>query len=159
MKSPVYLVCSGVLLVAVMAGGSRPVEAIGGCIPGSYLAQEGSGTHSLWTFTSDGTLQVASSAQWVFNFSDIQGTWRREGAYGVRAVALDFGFRPEPVGDGVPPQWTTRIDVAIEFARDCQDFEGGFDLRFYEDGQDPLDPSAVSSSGSDTVTARRIQVP
>ena len=29
-------------------------------MPGSYLAVEGSGTQSLWTFSSDGTFQASS---------------------------------------------------------------------------------------------------
>ena len=55
--------CAGSLLVATSLVAPRSVEAAGGCIPGSYLAVEGSGTQSLWTFSSDGTFQVASSAE------------------------------------------------------------------------------------------------
>lgn len=149
----------GSLLFATTLQGTRPVDTVGGCIPGSYLAVEASGTHSLWTFSSDGTLQATSSAEKVFGFSHIQGTWQRDGARGARAVGLDFGFRSQQVGAGVPPQWTTRLDVSLEFSRGCRQFAGAFDLRFYDVTEDPLDAPTTVPAGSDTLTGRRIQVP
>src|SRR5262245_1214739 len=92
MRSRVCHVSTVLLLAAIGLARIRPVEAVGGCIPGSYLAVESSGTQSLWTFSSDGTFHASSSAQSAFNFSTIQGTWEREGASNVRAVGLDFTF-------------------------------------------------------------------
>ena len=158
MKLRMCLVSAGLLLVGIIVGSTRPIEAIGGCIPGSYLAVEDSGTRSLWTFFSDGTFTAASSAQGAFNFSQIQGTWQRDGVNTSHAVALDFGFRSEPIGAGVPPQWITRIDASLEFARDCQQFAGEFELRFYSAGEDPLDATAVVAAGGDTLTGLRINV-
>ena len=161
MRMPgLYFVCAGSLLVvATSAAAPGPVGAVGGCIPGSYLAVEGSGTHSLWTFSSDGTFQVASSAERAFSFSHIQGTWQREGAHDARAVGLDFGLPAQPTGGGAPPEWITRIDVSLRFSRDCRQFAGGFELRFYDATEDPLEAPATVPAGTDTVTARRIQVP
>lgn len=159
MKLRIGMAFAMLLLVVISVARPGRVEAVGGCIPGSYLAAEGSGTRSLWTFSSDGTFQVASSAEKVFDFSHIQGTWERHGADSVRAVGLDFGLLPEPVGNGVPPEWITRIDVLLAFSRDCGHFAGEFELRFYEEGEDPLEPTAVASDGRDTVNGRRIEVP
>ena len=156
----VCLVSAVLLLLLIVAARNRPVEAVagGGCMPGSYLAVEGSGTQSLWTFSSDGTFHAASSAQSAFTFSQIHGTWEREGAQSAHVVGLDFGFRQSPVGAGVPPQSVTRIDGAVQFTRDCQQFAGAFDLRFYGANEDPLNPTTVDPAGSDSFTARRIQV-
>ena len=74
-------VCAGSLLVNASLAAPRSVGAVGGCIPGSYLAAEGSGTQSLLTFSSDGTFHLASSAERAFGFSHIQGTWQRQGAH------------------------------------------------------------------------------
>jgi hypothetical protein len=152
-------VCAGSLLVATSLAASRSVGAVGGCIPGSYLAAEGGGTQSLFTFSSDGTFQVASSAERAFRFSHIQGTWQRQGAQDVRAVGLDFGLPSDPTGAGAPPEWITRIDVSLRFSRDCRRFAGGFELRFYNATEDPLEAPTTTPADADTVTARRIQVP
>jgi hypothetical protein len=154
-----FVVCAGSLLVTTSLAAPRSVEAVGGCIPGSYLAIEGSGTQSLWTFSSDGTFQVASSAERAFKFSHIQGTWQRQGAYDSRAVGLDFGLPSDPIGAGAPPAWITRIDASLRFSRDCRRFAGGFELRFYDATEDPLEAPTTAPAGADTVTARRIQVP
>ena len=159
MKLRICLASAGLLLVVMSVARPGQVEAVGGCIPGSYLAIEASGTQSLWTFSSDGTFEVASSAERAFNFGHIQGSWRRDSAHAARAVGLDFGFLPEPVGAGVPPQWVTRIDVSLAFERDCETFAGEFALRFYDEGEDPLDERVVAAEGRDTVTGRRIDVP
>jgi hypothetical protein len=159
MTGRIYFFTAALLVAAAGIANIPRVEAAGGCIPGGYLAVEGSGTQSLWTFSSDGTFQASSSAQSAFNFSNIHGAWQREGRGDVRAVGLDFGFLPEPVGSGVPPQTITRIDVSLAFARDCQQFAGDFELRFYNAADDPLDAGASVPAGTDTVMARRIQVP
>ena len=153
------VVCAGTLVVVTSLAVSRSDGPGGGCVPASYLAIEASGTQSLWTFSRDGTFQVASSAERAFTFSHIQGSWERDHARNVDAVGLDFGFRPQAVGAGVPPQWITRIDASLAFSRDCRQFVGDFDLRFYDAGEDPLDPAAKVVSAHDTVTGRRVEVP
>jgi len=154
-------VCAGSLFVATsLAAVPRSVGAVGGCIPGSYLAAEGSGTRSLFTFSSDGTFQVASSAERAFRFSHIQGTWQRQGAHDLRAVGLDFGLPSDPTGAAAPPEWITRIDLSLRFSRDCRQFAGGFELRFFfNPTEDPLEAPTTAPASADTVTARRIQVP
>ena len=122
------------------------------------LAAEGSGTQSLFTFSSDGTFHVASSGERAFGFSHIQGTWQRQGAHDVRAVGLDFGLPSDPTGAGAPPAWITRIDMSLSFSRDCRQFAGGFELRFYDATEDPLEAPTTAPAGTDTLTARRIQV-
>jgi hypothetical protein len=153
------IVCVGSLLVVASLAASRSVGAVGGCIPGSYLAAEGSGTQSLLTFSSDGTFQVTSSAQRAFGFSHIQGTWERRGAHDVRAVGLDFGLPSELTGTGAPPEWITRIDLSLKFAQDCRQFAGDFEIRLHDATEAPLAAPTMAPDGVDTMTARRIQVP
>lgn len=152
-------VCAAAVLVAMSLAEPRSVGAIGGCIPGSYLAAEGSGTQSLLTFSSDGTFQVTSSAERAFGFSHIQGTWERLGAHDVRAVGLDFGLPSELTGTGAPPEWITRIDLSLKFAQDCRQFAGDFEIRFNDATEDPLETPTSAPDGVDTMNARRIQVP
>jgi hypothetical protein len=160
MNAPgIRLLSVGSLLFATSFAPARSVENVGGCTPGTYLAVEGSGTRSIWTFSSDGTFQATSSAERLFTFSHIQGAWQREGGRGARAVGLDFGFASQQAGAGVPPQWTTRIDAALEFSRDCQQVTGTFDLRFYDVPDDPLAALTTAPNGSDTLIGRRLQVP
>ena len=54
-----FLLVASLFAFAVPAGAA----GVGGCIPGVYLVQEGSGTQSLWSFSSDGTIHSTSSAQ------------------------------------------------------------------------------------------------
>lgn len=152
-------VSAGSLLVATSLAAPRSVGEVGGCIPGSYLAAEGSGTQSLLTFSSDGTFQVTSSGERAFGFSHIQGTWLRQGAHDVRAIGLDFGLPLNPTDAGAPPEWITRIDLSLRFSQDCRAFAGGFELRFYDATEDPLEAPATAPDGADTLTARHIQVP
>jgi hypothetical protein len=56
---------------------SRDTGAQGGCLSGTYLVVEGSGTQSLWTLSQDGGFQVTSSAERAFGFSHIQGVWKK----------------------------------------------------------------------------------
>jgi hypothetical protein len=154
-----FLVSALVLLVATSFASSQSAGAVGGCMPGTYLAVEGSGTQSLWTFSSDGTFQATSSAAGALDFSTIHGSWQRDGPRTARAVGLDFILRAGPEGAGVPPEAIARIDLSIAFSRDCRQFAGAFDLRFYDGvADDPL-RTVVAPSGSDTMTGRRVVVP
>lgn len=155
----VSLVTAGGLLLATSLAGTQPAHAPGPCISGTYLAVEGSGTQSLWTFSSDGTFQATSSASRALNFSQIHGSWKRAGARHARVAGLDFVFRAQPDGAGVPPQAIARLDAWLTFSTDCRQLLGTFELRFYDaPGDDPLDAS-IPLVGSDTVSGRRVHVP
>jgi hypothetical protein len=155
----ICFVSAAVLLFTTSVAGTQPAGAVGGCIPGTYLAVEDSGTQSLWTFSSDGTFHATSSAESALNFSLIHGSWQRDGARTARAVGLDFVLRPQPEGAGVPPQAIARIDASMTFSRDCRQFAGAFNLRFYNAvADDPLN-TAIAPSFSDTLTGRRVLVP
>lgn len=157
-KSPTLIV-SLFLFFAISASG--PVDARDSCMAGTYLVKEGSGTQSLWTLSDDGTLQITSSSQIVFNFSHIQGAWRQTKRHHARAVGLDFNFMTEPVGNGVPPASIARLDISLSFSRNCREMQGDFELRFFDsETEDPLDlstgPGAPTSQ--DTFEGRRVRV-
>jgi hypothetical protein len=132
----------------------------GGCIPGAYLVIEGSGTQSLWTFSNDGTIQIASSAQGALNFSDGHGAWAQSRNGKARATVLDFNYSNSSLNGGFPPSGIARVDAALSFSKQCNRVEGSFELRFFDpETEDALDPSTDSGNPlSDTFTGRRILV-
>lgn len=131
-----------------------------GCIPGTYLVQESSGTQSLWTFSKDGTIQSASSAQGALNFSDAQGAWKQTRSREAKATFIDFNYGGSDNG-GFPPSGIARVDSELSFSKKCATVEGSFELRFFDpETEDPLDPSTDTGGAiSDTFTGRRVTVP
>ena len=130
------------------------VEVVkGGCIPGTYLMQEGAGAQSVWTFSREGTVQMASSAQGPLNFSDGHGAWRPSGSRKAKVTILDFTYGQNP-----PPDFVVRVDAELVFSKKCSTVEGNFELRFFDpQSEDPLDPESDSGDPlSDTFTGRRV---
>jgi len=130
----------------------------GGCIPGTYLVVEGSGTQSLWTFSSDGTLLSASSAQGALNFSDGQGAWKELRSGKAQSTFLDFNYSNSSLNGGFPPSGIARVDATLTFSKKCDQVEGSFELRFFDpETEDPLDPATDTGNPlSDTFTGRRV---
>ena len=144
------------LFILLFSGSSSfaGVNAVqGGCIPATYLIQEAAGAQSLWTFSKDGTIQIASSAQAALNFSDAHGAWKPSGSRKAKATILDFSYGPNP-----PPNAVARIDAELTFSKKCSTVEGSFELRFFDpETEDPLDPESDSGDAlSDTFTGRRV---
>lgn len=125
------------------------------CFTGTYLNTEGSGTKSLFTFTSEGNFIGTSSTQKLLNFSTEQGSWKSTGADSARAVFLDFTF-----GENDELENIARVDLEISFfGLNCEETEGSFEIRFFEEGEDPLDISTDTGEAiSDTFTGRKIAV-
>jgi len=125
------------------------------CIAGTYLIEEGSGTQSLWSFSEDGLVFGTSSAQSLLSFTNQQGVWRSTGKRNATATILDFSFD----GDGQLKN-TGRVDISIDFAdRDCDRIYGEFSVRFFEPGEDPLDPRTDTGEPlTDTFVGRRVKV-
>lgn len=123
------------------------------CFTGTYLNTEGSGTQSLFTFTSEGNFIGTSSTQKVLNFSTEQGSWKSAGPDSARAVFLDFTF-----GENDELENIARVDLEISFfGLNCEETEGSFEIRFFQDGEDPLDISTDTGEAvSDTFTGRKI---
>jgi hypothetical protein len=130
----------------------------GGCIPGTYLVQEGSGTQSLWSFSKDGTIHITSSAQGALNFGDGYGAWKQKRSRQAKATVLDFTYNQTPVNNGFPPSAVARVDAVLSFSKNCKDVQGSFELRFFDpETEDPLDPDTDTDSPiSDTVAGRRV---
>jgi hypothetical protein len=120
---------------------------------GTYLIQEGSGTKSLWTLEADGVFLATSSAQPSFNFSNQQGVWDKDGNQGAKAALLDFSFD----GSGTLIN-IGRVDIALHTVGDgCANVAGTISLRFFEAGEDPLNPGTDTGSAiTDTFTGRRL---
>jgi len=137
------------------AQASAPAQPFPASCAGTYLIQEGSGTQSLWSLEKDGVMLGTSSAQASFNFTNQQGTWEKNGANGIKAVLLDFSFD----ANGALIN-TGRIDIQLHTVGDgCANVAGQFMLRFYEPGEDPLNPGSDTGQPiSDTFTGRRVTV-
>ena len=136
---------------------SRDTGAQGGCLPGTYLVVEGSGTQRLWILSHDGAFQVTSSAERAFGFSHIQGVWKKSGARDAKARGLDFNFKETPVNGGVPPSQIARLDIVMRFAERCEEMEGSFELRAFNPNDHPLD-SNTPAIAADTFFGRRVSI-
>ncbi|MEZ4868831.1 MAG: hypothetical protein R3C14_46330 [Caldilineaceae bacterium] len=160
------LVVTTLLVAVVVLGGlgllnlrtaeaSAPMQAFPANCAGTYLIQEGSGAQSLWSLEKDGVMLGTSSAQAAFNFTNQQGTWEKNGAQGVKAVLLDFSFDANSALLN-----TGRVDIQLHTADNgCTNVAGQFTLRFYEAGEDPLNPGSDTGQPiSDTFTGRRVKI-
>jgi|SRR6185295_5969929 len=122
---------------------------------GTYLIQEGGGATSLWTLEADGVFLGTSSSQELFHFTNQQGTWEKDGNQGVKAVQLDFSFD----GGGALIN-IGRVDIQLRTVGEgCANVAGTFSLRFFEAGEDPLNPATDTGTPiTDTFTGRRLTV-
>jgi len=143
----------GILFVIMAHGTISFAAGKPGCMTGTYLVQEGSGTQSLWTFSKDGTIHIASSAQGPLNFSDLLGAWKQTGQKVAHVTVLDFNYNTTP-----PPATIVRVDAVATFFNKCTRMNGSFEVRFFTPGvEDPLDPSTDTGSPiTDTFTGRKV---
>ena len=148
---------STVLFVLLVIGSSATLLAQGfpEACAGTYLTQEGSGAQSIWTLGKDGSFLGTSSTQQVFNFSDQQGVWEKDGSEGAKGVFLDFSFDATGALLNIG-----RVDVVLHaVGSGCAKIAGSFTLRFFTSGQDPLDLGSFTGTPiTDTFTGRRLTV-
>lgn len=142
----------GLLLTALPAlGGGFPARCAG-----TYLIEEDGGARDFWTFAADGTFFGTTSTQPLLNFSNQQGTWRRNGPHGGEGVLLAFVF-----DDDNTLLTTARVEISFHtVGRGCDEIAGSLEVRTFEDGEDPLDPSTDTGDpiATDTFTGRRVRV-
>src|SRR5688500_14311748 len=150
MKFSIFLTLLALLIVSPVHPATK-----NSCIAGTYLVLEASGTQSLWTFSKDGTVQIASSAQEPLNFSDGHGAWKQTRSREARATILDFTY-----GEQTPPSAIARVDAQLSFSKKCTTVQGNFELRFFDpETEDPLDVSSDGGSPlTDTFSGRRVKV-
>ena len=152
-SKPTFALCFVVLFVgssAALLADGFPKDCAG-----TYLNQEGSGAQSIWTLGADGSFLGESSTQETFNFSGQQGTWESDGSGGAKGVFLDFSFDA-----GGALLNIGRVDVVFHrVGHDCAKIAGSFSLRFFEAGEDPLNPASDTGTPiTDTFTGRRLTV-
>jgi hypothetical protein len=128
---------------------------------GTYLIQltpaaAGRGAQHLWTLTKDGAFLGTSSTQRVFNFSDAQGVWERDGNEGAKVVWLNFSFDPDS-GEVIN---VARRDITLHtVGRGCDNVAGTSTLRSFAAGEDPLNPASDTGEPvTQTFTGRRVSV-
>ena len=156
-----WCLCIAGVLFLVIGLGMNEVRANsqgargGNCYAGTYLFKSASNSLSMWTFTKDGNVLATSSVQKTLNFSDMQGVWKVTGPGEISALLLDFSFN-----DAGEPINVARLDVVLRQAsRMCDKLEGELTLHFFEDGEDPLDPSTDTGEPlRDTLEGRRLTI-
>lgn len=145
------------LFVLLLVGSSASLLADGGprSCTGTYLIDEAGGATALWTIEADGTFFATSSLQGLLRFSDQQGSWKRDGHDGVKAVVLALVFK-----DDGTLQDVSRVDISLHaVGHGCDKVAGSLVVRSFEDGEDPLDPTTDDEEpiAIDTVTGRRVK--
>jgi hypothetical protein len=136
---------------APLFAGSVPANCAG-----TFLIDEAGGARDFWTFAADGSFFGTTSTQPLYNFSNQQGSWTKDGNDGARGVLFAFVYNPDNT-----LQTTARIDILFETAgQDCNQITGSLVVRTFEDGEDPLDPATDTGDpiASDTFTGRRVRV-
>lgn len=136
---------------------SSPLFAAGfpaGCA-GTYLIDEGGGARDFWTFEADGGFFGTTSTQPLYNFSNQQGSWKKAGNAGATGVLLAFVYESDDTLQSV-----ARIDISFAtVGQGCDQIAGSLEVRTFEAGEDPLDPSTDTGDpiASDTFTGRRVR--
>ena len=154
MHPRVFCVLAGLLMLAAVF---TPLAAAGfpASCAGTYLIEEDGGAKDFWTFEADGTFFGTTSTQPLYNFSNQQGSWKKNGSEGAEGVLFAFVF-----DDNNELLTTARIDISVHTVGEgCDTLAGSLEGRFFEDGEDPLDP-ATDPDGpvfSDTFTGRRVR--
>lgn len=144
-----------VLAVVLFAGSTSALAAQGfpAHCAGTYLITENGGARDFWTLQADGTFFGTTSTQQLFNFSNQQGTWKKVAGDGVHGALFAFVWN----GDG-SLLTTARIDVSLHTVGEGCQIAGSLEVRTFEDGEDPLDPSTDTGDpiATDTFTGRRV---
>lgn len=146
------------LLFACLLGGatsSLDARGFSGNCSGTYLMDEAGGATSLWTLEADGTFFATSSLQPLLTFSDQAGSWVKLGGNGLKGVVLALVFDEDGELLNV-----SRVDVLLyTVGAGCDDIAGWLEVRSFEDGEDPLDPSTDDEEpiATDTVTGRLVK--
>lgn len=144
------------LLVLLLFASSTAALARGfpASCAGTYLIEEGGGARDFWTLEADGSFFGTTSTQPLFNFSNQQGSWRKDGAEGAKGVLLAFVF-----DDNNELALLGRIDIVLAtVGARCGEIAGSLEVRFFVPDEDPLGPDAldVPPTFTDTFTGRRV---
>ncbi len=154
MQSKFFKALGLMFLAALLAA---PVLAAGSpanCA-GTFLIEEGGGARDFWTFAADGSFFGTTSTQPLYNFSNQQGSWEKVGHSGAKGVLLAFVYNDDNT-------LLTTARIEIHFSRvgpGCDQIAGSLEVRTFEDGEDPLDPSTDTGDpiASDTFSGRRVK--
>ena len=145
------------LFAALFASSSASLLADGGprSCTGTYLMDEAGGATSLWTVEADGAFFATSSLQGLIRFSDQQGNWEKDGHDGIKGVVLALVFNDDGTLHDV-----SRVDISLHWVgHGCDTLAGSLEVRSFEDGEDPLDPTTDDEEpiAVDSVTGRRVK--
>ena len=128
-----------------------------GCAGTYLITVDGTGGLELWVLEKDGVFLSIDSSQRRGNFSDQQGAWERDGNQGIKGVLLDFDFSFDASG---APISIGRNDITMHtVGGGCDNVAGTITLRFFEAGEDPLNPASDTGQPiTETFTGRRVRV-
>lgn len=147
-------------LVAAALSMLSPRVAVAQAFPqscvGTYLiTDDGTGVPSTWVLEKSGGFLGIDSFQRGGNFSDQQGAWEQDGNQGIKGVLLDFDFDASGALISIG-----RNDITMHtVGSGCDNVAGTITLRFFEAGEDPLNPASDTGQPiTETFTGRRVRV-
>jgi len=147
------------VICLVLAVASTPLFARGlpATCAGTYYIEEDGGARDFWTFEADGSFFGTTSTQPLYNFSNQQGSWKKDGNRGAKGVLLAFVYNSDNTLQSV-----ARTEITFHtVGRGCGMITGSLEVRTFEDGEDPLDPQTDVDEpiAADTFIGRRVKAP
>jgi len=149
----VVFLISMTMLSAVSCNEDTTAGGFPECFVGTYVNTESSGARSIWNLHKDGNFSGESSTQQELNFSSELGSWKKTGNREAKIVLFDFSFDSDGFVKNI-----ARADINITFLdENCEETKGSFQLRFFENGEDPFDINTYNGEViEDTFTGRKL---
>ena len=113
------------------------------------------GAPSTWVLEKTAGSSASTRFSAAANFSDQQGAWEQDGNQGIKGVRLDFAFHASGALINIG-----RNDITMQtVGSGCDNVAGTITLRFFEAGEDPLNPASDTGQPiTGTFTGRRVRV-
>jgi hypothetical protein len=147
------VIVMALLIIAGLTTSSRAgAKGAASCF-GTYLIEFDNQSEGTWTLSIDGTAHATDSAEQVFGFSHLQGSWKSSGKTAM-VTLLNFTIDP----NSVEPAGYARVDAEVTFGNGCESITGVYDLWLYGSAEDPLDRTTGGFQGGDdlVLSGRRI---
>ena len=123
-----------ILIVGLTTANNAGAKGAASCF-GTYLIEfDNNQSVGIWSLSNVGTAHATDSAEQVFGFSHLQGSWKSKGDT-ANVTLLNITINPSattPLGYG-------RVDAELTFGENCESTTGTYDVRLYGPLEDPLD--------------------
>lgn len=149
----VIFITSMMMLLLASCNENTTADEFPECFVGTYINSESSGAHSIWNLSKDGSFSGESSTQEKLNFGSELGSWKKTGNREAKIVLFDFSYDSNGLLKNI-----ARADINVTFTgENCEETKGSYQLRFFENGEDPLDINTYKGEViEDTFTGRKL---